>query len=235
MTTIRTPTLILTSGPNVNVPTFEIDPGDPLDPIVNGDTITLFTSFNGGAPSEYPVVYASTSINFATGPLADGPWEFWITHARTGFTTSDISNVESETIDTVAPTVLSRSPADNATGVAFDTDIIITFSEPVFLGTSGTITLKKTSDDSTVDSWDVATDEGVGAGQLEVLNDDELYLHPTTNLAWGLEVYLVWQAGVVEDAAANGVAVQSSTTVHSFVTAFYNFTIRYQNHIRSAA
>lgn len=120
--------------------------------------------------------------------------------------------------DVTAPTVSSSSPADNATDVAIDTDIVFTFDEPIVLGASGTITLKATSDNSTVDSWDVSADEGSGAGQCEVLNSDELHLHLTTDLANSTEVYVVWDAGVVTDVAENNVAAQASTTAYSFTT-----------------
>lgn len=129
---------------------------------------------------------------------------------------SNASPALSITIDSTAPTVSTFFPADNATDVAGNVTLVLTFDEPIALGSAGTITLKKTSDDSTVDSWDVATDEGSGAGQLEVLNDDELTLHLSGNLTGGLAVYGVWDAGFVTDIAGNNVAAQASTTAWSF-------------------
>lgn len=117
-----------------------------------------------------------------------------------------------------APTVSSFSPADNATDVAIDATLVVTFSENVVLGASGTITLKLTSDDSTIDSWDVSADEGSGAGQCEITNSDELTLHLTTDLTNELEYYVVWDEGVVEDGAGNPVAALSVTTTWSFTT-----------------
>jgi methionine-rich copper-binding protein CopC len=122
------------------------------------------------------------------------------------------------TADAVAPTVSSYSPADNATGVAIDATLVATFNETVTLGASGVITLKLTSDDSTIDSWDVAIDGGSGAGQVEVLSDDELTLHLTTDLDPSEEYYVIWDAGVVKDASNNNVAALSSTTTWSFTT-----------------
>ena len=51
--------------------------------------------------------------------------------------------------DSTAPTLSSSSPADNATGIAKDSNIVLNFSENVDVE-SGNITIKKTSDDSTV-------------------------------------------------------------------------------------
>ena len=44
------------------------------------------------------------------------------------------------TVDTIAPTLSSSTPADNATGVAVGANIVLTFSEAVQAG-SGNITL----------------------------------------------------------------------------------------------
>jgi hypothetical protein len=81
-----------------------------------------------------------------------------------------------------APTVSSFSPLDNATDVAVDTDLIVTFNETVVLGAVGVVTLKKTSDNSTLDSWNVASDEGSGAGQLEVMSSGTRALSRTARL-----------------------------------------------------
>lgn len=133
-------------------------------------------------------------------------------------THSSVADNASHKVDTTAPTVSSYNPADNATDVAVDATIDITFSETVALGSAGTISLKKTSDNSTIDSWDVATDSGSGAGQCEIVTSTKLRLHLTTSLANSIEYYVVWPAGAVVDAAGNAVAAQSSTTIESFTT-----------------
>lgn len=120
--------------------------------------------------------------------------------------------------DQTAPTVSSFSPLDNATGVAITATLTATMSETVTLGASGTIYLKKTSDNTTIDSWDVATDGGSGAGQVEVLTNTALTLHLSASLANSIEYYVVWDAGVVKDASNNPVAALSSTTTWSFTT-----------------
>ena len=114
--------------------------------------------------------------------------------------------------------MLSLGPGDNATGVAIDVTLIATFDETVVLGAAGIITLKLTSDDSTIDSWDVAADGGSGAGQVEVLDSNALTLHLSANLTNSIEYYVIWDAGVVEDMRGNDVAVLSVTTTWSFTT-----------------
>lgn len=151
-------------------------------------------------------------------PITAGVHSITFKHNRPsgGDHISNASPALSVTIDSTAPTVSTYFPADNATDVAGNVTLVLTFNEPIALGSAGTLTLKKTSDNTTVDSWDVATDEGSGAGQLEVLNGDELTLHLSGNLTGGLEVYGVWDAGFVTDIAGNNVAAQASTTAWSF-------------------
>lgn len=62
-----------------------------------------------------------------------------------------------------APTVASFSPADDATTVDVDTDLVIEFEEAVSFGT-GNIVIKKTSDDTTIESIDVTGDQVTGDG-----------------------------------------------------------------------
>jgi hypothetical protein len=229
------PVLTWDTGPTDNTPQFTSDfddtkvhasgdiDGSNYDVIeLNWDTDPAFGSPDNDTNTLDAAEILAGEVAFTTGALADGTW-----YARTRHNHvvagvnhySPWSNTVSQTIDATAPTVSSFSPADNATGVAVDATLVVTFSEPVALGASGTITLKKTSDDSTVDSWDVSADEGSGAGQLEVLNDDELNLHLTTDIDGGLEVYVIWDAGVVKDIAGNNVAALSTTTTWSFTTA----------------
>ncbi len=121
--------------------------------------------------------------------------------------------------DVTPPTVVSFNPVDNATGISTSTNLVLTFSEKISLGASGVITLKKTSDDSTIDSWDVSVDAGLGAGQLSVVEKTTLALFLTTSLTSSTEYYVIWDAGVVTDYALNNVAAQASKTLWSFTTA----------------
>ena len=68
---------------------------------------------------------------------------------------SGISNTNSWNFTTVvevtAPTILGLSPSDGATGVPIYTNLVLTFSEVVHRG-SGNITIKKSSDNSIVET-----------------------------------------------------------------------------------
>jgi len=159
-----------------------------------------------------------STIPLGLSVLTNGIYSLTAKHSRDGHI-SVASSALVITINTHVPTVSTYFPADNATDVAANVTLVLTCSEAVALGAAGTVTLKKTSDNSTVDSWDVAVDEGSGAGQLEVLNDDEVHLHLTTNITSGFEVYGIWDAGFITDIAGNNIAAQASTTAWSFTVA----------------
>lgn len=123
------------------------------------------------------------------------------------------------TVTNVAPTVVFFFPDDNTINVDPDVTLVATFTEDVFIGTSGQITLKRTSDDAIIQSWDAPTQQGSAPGQCEITNGDELTLHLTTSLGSSVEYYVIWDAGVVEDGAGAPVAALVSTTAWSFTTA----------------
>lgn len=74
----------------------------------------------------------------------------------TGLTNTDAWNFTTQDIDAIPPTIETLSPADESTGVNVDTNLIMTFSENVFVGT-GDIVIRKLSDNSTVETIDVTS------------------------------------------------------------------------------
>jgi hypothetical protein len=227
------PVLTWDTGATDNTPTFTAVFDDTLvhavpDPGVDEDIIELNYDTDSGFGSPDSATNAldageiiAGEVAFTTGALADGTWYARVRHNHVVAGVdhfSPWSNTVSQTIDATAPTVSTYSPADNATDVAVNATLVATFNENITLGTAGTITLKKTSDNTTVDSWDVATDSGSGAGQVEVVSNTQLTLHLTTDIANSLECYVVWDAGVVKDTAGNNVAALSTTTTWSFTT-----------------
>lgn len=173
---------------------------------ISGATLTINPTAALTDTVGYYVLIAATAIDDLAG------------NSFAGIAAKTTWNFTAADPDITAPTVSSYSPADNATGVSISATLVATFNETVTLGAAGTITLKLTSDDSTIDSWNVATDGGSGAGQVEILNNDELTLHLTTDLDLEEEYYVIWDAGVVEDTSANPVAALVTTTTWSFTT-----------------
>jgi len=113
--------------------------------------------------------------------------------------------------DVVNPTLSSSSPADNATGVAVDANIVLNFSEAVDVE-SGNITIKKTSDDSTIETIDVTSGQVTGTGTTAIT------INPGSDLSGETEYYVLVDATAFDDAAGNSYAGISSTTALSFTS-----------------
>lgn len=113
--------------------------------------------------------------------------------------------------DTVAPTLTSTSPADNATGVATGANLSLTFSEPVQAG-SGNILIFNTN--GTVARTIAVTD----TTQVS-FSGGTLTLNPSANLTGGTAYYINLASGVVKDLAGNPYAGITGSTALNFSTA----------------
>jgi len=117
--------------------------------------------------------------------------------------------------DTAAPTVSALSPTDDATGVSTTANLVITFDEAVDpeAGAANDITIKETSDDSTVETIDAQDARVTGGGTTTIT------INPAATLNEGTEYYVLIGADAFDDAAGNSYAGISSTTAWSFATA----------------
>ena len=115
--------------------------------------------------------------------------------------------------DTIAPTLVSSSPADNGT-VAYaniGNDLTLTFSEAVKKGT-GFITLYK-ADGTSVETFDVSSSSLVTGW-----NGSTLTINPTASLLAGTGYYVNIAATAVKDLAGNAYAGIADATTFNFVT-----------------
>jgi methionine-rich copper-binding protein CopC len=115
------------------------------------------------------------------------------------------------TVDSTNPSLSSSAPADNATGVGRNANIFLTFSEAVDVE-SGNITIKKTSDNSTLEIIDVTGNQVSGSGSTIIK------VNPSNTFASGTEYYILIDATAFDDAAGNSYAGISSTTALSFTS-----------------
>jgi len=126
----------------------------------------------------------------------------------TGFAetpTSDFFNTA-----TTNPTLSSSTPADNATGVARDANIVLNFSEIVNKET-GNITIKKTSDNSTIETFNVAT-----SGQITGTGTNQITINPASNFDENTEYYVLIDATAFDNVVSASYEGISSTTALSF-------------------
>ena len=108
--------------------------------------------------------------------------------------------------DTTAPTAVSFAPADEASGVALASNIVVTFSEAVKSGT-GNILLQ-TAAGTTIATW------SAGSSPNLVFSGSTLTIDPSADLAYSTGYKVLIPAGSVLDLAGNPYAGTSS----------YNFT-----------
>ena len=84
-------------------------------------------------------------------------------------------------------------------GVATNANIVLTFSEAVD-AESGNITIKKTSDDSTIETIDVTGAKVSGSGSTEIT------INPDTDLTADVDYYVLIDATAFDDTAGNSYA-----------------------------
>jgi len=125
---------------------------------------------------------------------------------------SDTTALSFTTADVTSPILSSSTPADNATTVASSANIVLNFSEAVDVE-SGNITIKKTSDNSTIETIDVTSGLVTGTGTTAIT------INPTDDLSGSTEYYVLIDATAFDDSSSNSYSGISSTTALSFTTA----------------
>lgn len=125
---------------------------------------------------------------------------------------SDTTSWNFTTGDYTAPSVSTRSPADDATGVSTSADLVLTFDQITRVGT-GTLVIKKSSDDSTVETITLSGALVSGNGSTE------LTINPSVTLAAGTSYYITWTANAFKDTSGNHMAAVTSASTWNFTTA----------------
>ena len=112
-------------------------------------------------------------------------------------------------VDTTAPTVSTFSPADGTSSVAVASNIVLTFSEAIALGT-GSIQVRAGSATGTVfETFDAATSSRL------TFSGSTLTIDPTSSLVGGTNYYVTLASGSVKDTAGNS---YTGTSAYDFTT-----------------
>ncbi len=124
--------------------------------------------------------------------------------------TSEEANQNSnESLGTISATL---SPTDNASDVAVDSNLEMTFSTAEVIPATGTVSIYKADDDSLVETIDVTS--------LQVTKaDDVMTINPTADFEEGTEYYVLISEGAFEDNVGNTYPGISSSTAWNFTTA----------------
>ncbi|WP_297306928.1 Ig-like domain-containing protein, partial [Neptuniibacter sp.] len=140
-------------------------------------------------------------VYVAIGTTVEDDADNAITASNASFTAADI----------IDPTVSTLSPADGATAVAVDSNLVITFAEDVDAET-GNIYIKKSSDNSTIQTFDVTSDIS-GSGS------DTITINPSSDLASETGYYVQIDTTAFDDPAGNSYTGISATTTWNFTSA----------------
>ncbi len=205
--------------------------GSSVSSVNNGDVVRITATFNE-AIVDSPVMQISGSgvstLNATnmtkssttsyyydwTVDNGDGTQTFSLatgTDAVGNVITGTPTSGASITVDNTGPTLSSSVPADNATGVLANANVILTFSEAVTVST-GNIYLKKTSDNSTVETIDITSGQVSGSGSTTIT------INPSTTLNSSTEYYILIDSGALVDSVGNSYTGISSATALSFTT-----------------
>ena len=110
-------------------------------------------------------------------------------------------------LDTIKPTITSISPLLDATDVSLNSNIEVTFSEDVVIG-SGNITIHRSSNDIILQIIDV-TDSNV------TLNRNQVIINPDRDLPVELSLYVNIDSGAFKDLRGNDFAGLDSSSLNT--------------------
>lgn len=183
---------------NVGPVTMDFDIADPdfnvPDALDSDDYYFIYDTDNDGSlTDETPLAMSDqgsnlwrTTVDFGTGGL---------------FTLASTEN----------PAISNISPADNATDVGVNSNLVITFNKNVTNG-SGNIVIKKTSDDSTFETIPASDGRITGGGSTTIT------INPSNTFAGNTGYYVLIEATAFEDGSNNFFGGISSTETWNFTT-----------------
>jgi uncharacterized delta-60 repeat protein len=111
-------------------------------------------------------------------------------------------------LDSIAPTLTTFSPADNATAVALDSNIVLTFGEAVQKGT-GNIVISNGMDIRTITVSDITQ---------VVINGNTVTINPTANLSAGTNYHVKIDNDAIKDLMGHAYGGISNATTLDFTT-----------------
>jgi len=170
--------------------------GDPQVSL-SGEVLTINPSTNLAPNTNYAIRIGSGTIkDLSANPFA-------------GIANDTTWNFATGPPDLTAPTIVTLSPTDNATGVAGSTDLVVTFTENIAPG-SGNITIKNLS---------TSTQTVIPVGDPRVsVSGAVLTINPTVDLA-GLKNFAIRiDSGAIKDLSGNPFAGIADDTTWNFTT-----------------
>ena len=184
----------------------------------NGDDINKLTLSTAYDTSSSSLDVTQTATTFDVSAQSDNMRGFVfidnssvtsLGHAAKFFITDDIgggANTIKHYFINADPTLSSCSPADGATGVGLNDNIMLTFSEIVD-AESGNVVIKKSSDDSVFESIDITGSKVSGTGTTVIT------INPTETFVIDTDYYITIDATAFDDVdSASYTGINDSTT-----------------------
>ena len=192
-------------------------------PVVTAETSTTSEVFGTAFANAAVDIFVDGVYSASATADGDGAWSKTLSVGSGGLVSASATNgtlsSSATTTPQVAvaddvsnPTASSLSPEDNATGVSTTSNLVLTFNEVVVIGT-GDIVIKKSSDNSTVETIDVTDGAKVTGTETTALT-----INPATTLGALVEYYVQVPATAVDDLSGNSYAGILDTTSWSFTT-----------------
>jgi len=183
------------------------------------DTNTITYSISGTDSALFSINSSSGVVTFGSVPDyesasdsgANNVYNFTTTATdAAGNTDTQSVAITVTDLDDSNPTLSSSSPVDGSSSFNASNNITLTFSEVVD-AESGNITLKKTSDDSSVETFNVTSDiSGTGTTTITI--------NPASDLDNSTSYYIQIAASAFDDSSSNSYAGISDTTTLNFTT-----------------
>lgn len=183
-------------------------------PLSGSDIEALVTAATPDLYGSFIVDPGDNSLNINPAPLAVGTHYLHITVKDEGglYSTDDVV-----TIVVSAPAISSTSPADNATGVAINVSPTITFNGPIAFGTGNIVLRENNGGWADLETFDVATEQGTGAGQVSI-SGSTLTINPTADLTNSREYAIRIASTAIDDIFGNSFSGVADDTTISFTT-----------------
>ena len=175
---------------------------DPDATFTNVDEVTYWWSGHGGS------TLTTADIDLSSIEAGTYYWILKISLPPKGWENAAEGQVYTLNVAN-APTLSSSTPADDATAVAVDANIVLTFSEAVDVE-SGNITIN--TGGSTVAMIDVTSGLVTGTGT------NTITINPASDLVANTNYNVLIDASAFDDSAGNSYAGITSTTALSFTT-----------------
>ncbi len=197
-----TPTLLLETGSTDRTATYASGSGS--------STLAFTYTVQSGDTSSDLDFKSTSALSLNSGTIKDAAGNNSTLNLASPGASGSLGANNSLIIDTTAPTITSFSPSDDATTVATDSNIVLTFSEVVDVET-GNFIIYKTSDNSVAETIDVTGSKVTGSGT------NQITINPENDLAESTAFYVQIAGTAFDDSASN--SCEAMTGWYSFTTA----------------